>query len=212
MIRLRHLLLCLATGVSFLSLNLAGYSQQEISEIKTPNSGFVTQSQTIRRDVPFVPTSERVVQEMLKIANVTQDDVLYDLGSGDGRIVINAARTYGARGVGVEIDPKLVQQATENAKQAGISDRVEFIEQDLFEADISEATVVTLYLLPNVNLRLRPKLLKELKPGTRIVSQSFDMGDWQPEKVIQVTGGSKIYYWVVPETIPDHLLKSMTND
>ncbi|ACK72484.1 putative RNA methylase [Gloeothece citriformis PCC 7424] len=205
--RLTPLWLCLATGISFLSLNLAGCSQPDLVETETPEPGATVQSQIIRRDVPYVPTSEAVVQEMLRIAQVSENDILYDLGSGDGRIPIKAAQLYGARGVGVEIDPKLVQEATENAKKAGVSDRVQFIEQDLFQTDISEATVVTLYLLSTVNLRLRPKLLTELKPGTRIVSHAFNMGDWKPEKVVEVNGNSKIYYWVVPETIPDHLLQ-----
>jgi hypothetical protein len=163
-----------------------------------------SQPQAVDRDVPYVPTPESVVAEMLRVANVSQNDVIYDLGSGDGRIVITAAQEYGARGMGVDIDPALVQQANDRARQAGVSDRVQFVQQDLFETDISEATVVTLYLLPDVNLRLRPKLLEELRPGTRIVSHSFDMGDWEPEQVTQVDGRT-IYYWVVPEEIPASL-------
>jgi predicted RNA methylase len=135
---------------------------------------------------------------MLQIANVTGDDILYDLGSGDGRIVITAAKKFGTRGVGVDIDPQRVQEANQNAQEAGVSDRVEFREEDLFETDFSNATVVTLYLLPEVNMRLRPRLLEQLKPGTRVVSHQFDMGDWKPEKVVEVEGRT-IYYWVVPE-------------
>lgn len=150
------------------------------------------------RDVPYVPTPQTVVEEMLKIAAVTKDDVVYDLGSGDGRIVITAAKKYGARGVGIDIDPERVKEANANAVQAGVTDRVKFLEQDLFETDFKEASVVTLYLLPDINLRLRPKLWSELKPGTRIVSHAFDMGDWKPERTEQIEGRT-IYYWVIPE-------------
>lgn len=148
-------------------------------------------------DVPFVPSPEDVVDRMLQVAGVGKGDVVYDLGSGDGRIVIAAARKYGARGVGVDIDPARIEEARENARKAGVADRVKFVQQDLFDADIHEATVVTLYLLPNVNQRLRPKLLRELKPGTRVVSHSFDMGDWKPVRTVEMDGRT-IYYWVVP--------------
>ena len=148
-------------------------------------------------DVPFVPTPEPVVAGMLEMAKVGPKDVVYDLGSGDGRIVIIAARRHGARGVGIDIDPKMIEVARENARRAGVTARVEFREGDLFTADISEATVVTLYLLPRINLELRPKLLSELKPGTRIVSHGFDMGDWLPAAT-RTVGTSTVYYWVVP--------------
>ena len=148
-------------------------------------------------DVPFVPTPEQVVVGMLEMAKVGPKDVVYDLGSGDGRIVITAARRHGARGVGIDIDPKMIKVARENARRAGVTARVEFREGDLFTADISEATVVTLYLLPRINLELRPKLLSELKPGTRIVSHGFDMGDWLPTAT-RTVGTSTVYYWVVP--------------
>ncbi len=148
-------------------------------------------------EVPFVPTPESVVEEMLKVAKVKNTDVLYDLGSGDGRIVIAAARQYGARGVGYDLNPERIREANANAKEAKVTDRVSFRNQDLFQADLREATVVTLYLLPSVNLRLRPKLFAELKPGTRVVSHDFDMGDWKPLKTIDVDG-HKIYYWVIP--------------
>jgi ribosomal protein L11 methylase PrmA len=152
-------------------------------------------------EVPYVPTHEKVVAEMLKVAKVGKNDVLYDLGSGDGRIVITAAKQFGTRGVGVDIDPARVTEARENAKKAGVTDRVKFLQQDLFETDIREATVVTLYLLPEVNLRLRPKLLSDLKPGTRVVSHNYDMGDWAPLKTLQlrVPQEHTIYYWVVPK-------------
>jgi SAM-dependent methyltransferase len=147
--------------------------------------------------VPFVPTPEAVVDEMLEIARVSAADIVYDLGSGDGRIVIAAAKRFGARGVGVEIDPELIREATENAEQAGVTHRVRFVEGDFFTADIREATVVTLYLLPEVNRQLLPKLLAELRPGTRIVSYKYDLGDWAPEKTVRVSRGT-VYYWVVP--------------
>ena len=146
---------------------------------------------------PYVQTPPEVVSAMLKLAGVRKDDLVYDLGCGDGRIVIAAARDFGARAVGVDINPARIREAQQNARRAGVRDRIEFRQQDLFDTDISRATVVTLYLLPEVNLALRPKLLRELKPGTRIVSNSFDMGDWRPDKVVQVAEG-KLYYWVVP--------------
>jgi ribosomal protein L11 methylase PrmA len=150
-------------------------------------------------DVPYVPTPQTVVDAMLSLAAVNKDDVVYDLGCGDGRIVITAAKKYGARGVGVDIDPDRIQEANANAKLAGISDRVKFIELDLFQTDFKEATVVTLYLLPSINLKLRPKLLSELKAGTRVVSHAFDMGDWKPDKTESVNGDRTIYFWIIPE-------------
>jgi len=148
-------------------------------------------------DVIFVPTAFETVIAMLKLAEVTSKDVVYDLGCGDGRFVVTASQQFGARGVGVDIDPERIREARELAKRTGADDKVRFIEGDLFEADISEATVVTLYLLTRLNLKLRPKLMKELKPGTRIVSHAFDMGDWKPEKTGQVSGSS-IYLWRIP--------------
>ena len=149
-------------------------------------------------DVIFVPTPQEVVDAMLKLAKVGANDVVYDLGSGDGRIPITAARTYGARGVGIDIDPQRIKEATENLKAAGVGDKVRFLNQDLFTTNISEATVVTLYLLPSLNLKVMPKLNAELKPGTRIVSHAFDMGDWKPEKELDVNG-RKVYYWTIPK-------------
>jgi SAM-dependent methyltransferase len=151
-----------------------------------------------RLDVPFVPTPNEVVDGMLKLAGVKKGDVVYDLGCGDGRIVIAAARDYGAKAVGVDLNPERIQEARENAKKAAVEDRVRFVENDLFKANIADASVVTLYLLPSVNEKLRPKLLKELKPGTRIVSHSFDMGDWKPDRD-EVVNGRHIYLWTVPE-------------
>jgi ubiquinone/menaquinone biosynthesis C-methylase UbiE len=138
---------------------------------------------------------------MLKMADVKNGDVLYDLGSGDGRIPITAAKKFGTRGVGIDLDPDRVAEAKQNAVAAGVTDRVRFIEGDIFDADIKDATVVTLYLLPEVNMRLRPKLLRELKPGTRIVSHNYDMGDWTPLRTVTLeVGGTThtVYYWVVP--------------
>jgi len=154
-------------------------------------------------DVVFVPTPHEVVDEMLRIAAVDADDVLYDLGSGDGRIPITAARRWGTRGVGIDIDPQRIREANQAAEEAGVTDRVEFIEGDLFEADLDEATVITLYLLPNLNLRLRPTLLG-LEPGTRIVSHNYHMGDWEPDEHTRV-GNAEVYFWTVPETLPAHL-------
>ena len=150
------------------------------------------------RDVPYVPTPEKVVERMLEVAKVGPNDVVYDLGSGDGRIVIAAAKKHGARGVGIDIDPERIREARDNASRAGVGSRVEFRQGDLFDANISEATVVTIYLLSGINMKLRPKLLAELKPGTRIVSHAFDMGDWKPQKEIEAAG-TTLYLWVVPE-------------
>ncbi len=159
-------------------------------------SVYAQEQEQKNRDVPYVPTPQTVVDEMLSIAAVTKADVVYDLGSGDGRIVIAAAKKYGARGVGIDIDPDRIKEANANAVQVGVTDRVKFIEQDLFQTDLKEASVVTLYLLPAINLRLRPKLWQELKPGTRVVSHSFDMGDWKPDKTVQIDGRT-IYFWVI---------------
>ena len=147
-------------------------------------------------DVPYVPTPQPVVDAMLAMARVKAADVVYDLGCGDGRIPITAAQKFGARGVGIDIDPRRIEDAVENAKLAGVSKRVTFLNQDLFSIDFSEATVVTLYLLPSLNEKLIPKL-KALKPGTRIVSHAFDMGpSWPPEDTREVAGKT-IYFWVV---------------
>lgn len=151
--------------------------------------------------VPYVPTPENVVMGMLELAKVGRDDIVYDLGSGDGRLVITAAQKFGAkRGVGIEINPGLVSKSNENARQAGVSDRVRFLQQDLFRADFREATVVTLYLLPRINLELRPKLLSELKPGSRVVSHAFSMGDWQPDERITVDDRTA-YLWIIPAKV-----------
>jgi 23S rRNA G2445 N2-methylase RlmL len=148
------------------------------------------------KEVPYVPTPPEVVDVMLDAAGVKQGDVLYDLGCGDGRIVIAAAKRFGVRGVGVDIDPQRIKEANANAQAAGVADLVEFREQNLFDVDLRPASVVTLYLLSSVNLKLRPKLLREVEPGTRVVSHAFDMGEWAPDQ--ELAGGHrKVYLWRV---------------
>ena len=149
-------------------------------------------------DVPYVPTPQEVVDAMLKLADVKPADIVYDLGCGDGRIVVTAAKKFGAHSTGFDINPERIKEANQNAKEAGVTEKVKFVEKNLFEADLSAASVVTLYLLPDVNLRLRPKLLKEVKVGTRVVSHAFDMGDWKHDKRIDVNGRI-VYLWVVTE-------------
>ena len=147
-------------------------------------------------DVIYVPTPPEVVEAMLKVADVKSTDVVYDLGSGDGRIAIAAAQK-GARAIGIDIDPQRIREANENAQKAGVTDKVKFLNEDLFQANISDATVVTLYLLDTLNEKLRPKLLRDLKPGTRIVSHAFRMGDWAPEQTLNI-GGRTVYFWRIP--------------
>jgi precorrin-6B methylase 2 len=149
-------------------------------------------------DIPFVPTPLKVVDAMLNLADVKPGDVLIDLGSGDGRIVIAAAKKYGIRAIGIEIDPELVRESEKNAQEVGVADKVRFIKGDLFGQDLRQASIVTLFLTPGVNLRLRPKLLKELKPGTRVVSRTFNMGAWAPSKTVQVDN-DRVYLWVIPD-------------
>ena len=156
--------------------------------------------QTRRPDAPnlapYVPTPQEVVDRMLALANVSKSDVVIDLGCGDGRIPITAARVFGARGIGVDIDPQRIAEANENARKEGVAHLVTFKQADLFATDISEATVVTLYLLPRLNVKLRPKLFQGLKTGTRIVSHAFNMGDWEPEQTINVEGRT-VYMWTL---------------
>ena len=178
---------------------LAGAGVAGLAHAYDPSRFLLAQAVRERRapDVIFVPTPNDVVDKMLELAKVTAKDVVYDLGCGDGRIVITAAQKYGVRAVGIDIDPQRIKEATANAAAARVTDKVRFIEGDLFEADISEATVVTLYLLTRLNEKLKPKLLKDLKPGTRVVSHAFDMGDWAPEAKAQV-GASNVYLWRIP--------------
>jgi SAM-dependent methyltransferase len=177
-----------ALGGAFLALTLGAAALAQALQEAPP---------ALKKDVPYVPTSEAVVDAMLKLANVRGGDVVYDLGCGDGRIVITAAKRYRVRGVGIDIDPERIAESRRNAKEAGVDQRVEFRTQNLFEADIGDASVVTLYLLPDVNRKLMPKLLSELEPGTRVVSHAFDMGDWQPERVVEVDG-TRIFLWTIP--------------
>jgi SAM-dependent methyltransferase len=159
------------------------------------------QPQPKKPDVEYVPTPHNVVGEMLQLLAVQPTDIVYDLGCGDGRIVITAAKRYKARGVGIDIDPQRIKQSRANARRAGVVNRVKFLQQDLFETDIREASVVALYLLPGLNVKLRPKLLSDLRPGTRVASHDFDMGDWHPDQVIYVPGSAyehTVYYWVIP--------------
>jgi ribosomal protein L11 methylase PrmA len=166
----------------------------------SPPAGQATaqEAPTRRPDVIYVPTPQEVVEAMLQVANVTKNDIVYDLGCGDGRIPVTAAKKYGARGIGIDIDPQRIKEANENVQKNGVADKVKIMNADLFTTDISEATVVTLYLLPSLNQKLMPKLKSELKPGTRIVSHAFDMGDWKPEKELDVDG-RKVYFWTIPK-------------
>jgi SAM-dependent methyltransferase len=193
-------------SISAISFALAGCSQTSTPTVSAEPSTAPQQAQTEQSpklDVPYVPTPTEVVDAMLKVAKVGKNDVLYDLGSGDGRIPITAAKRFGTRGFGVDIDPERIKEANANAQKEGVSDLVQFAQQDLFKTDLSKATVISLYLLPRINLELRPRLLK-LKPGTRIVSHAFDMGDWKPDQVVSVNG-TNVYFWVVPEKVPANL-------
>ena len=209
---LQQLMGFLVASVSVVSLSILSCTQQRQFDVGIETAAnqqvqapaATTQPPQRTPNVPYVPTPQAVVDQMLAIAKVNKNDVLYDLGSGDGRIVITAAQKYGTRGVGIDINPRRVQEANANAQKAGVTSLVEFRQQDLFETDLREATVVTLYLLPDINLKLRPKLLRELKPGTRIVSHAFNMGEWKPERVVRVNRRT-IYSWVVPENVPANL-------
>ena len=211
--QLRRIMWLTTIGVGVIAF--AGFTQQQLdvqAQEPAPNvqsdPAPVGETEQRQPDVPYVPTPDKVVEQMLALAKVTKNDVLYDLGSGDGRIVITAAQKFGTRGTGIDINPERIREANENARKAGVTNRVQFRQQDLCEADISKATVVTLYLLPEINVKLRPKLFKDLKPGTRIVSHDFDMGKWKPERVVQVQGPNRehtVYYWVVPKQVPANL-------
>ncbi|MFO7732221.1 MAG: class I SAM-dependent methyltransferase [Candidatus Aminicenantes bacterium] len=156
-------------------------------------------------DVPYVPTPVEVVDEMLRLVDIKPGDLLYDLGCGDGRIVVAAAKRFGIKAVGIDIDPVRISESNQNAIEAGVTDKVRFIEGDLFETDFRDASVITMYLLTSVNLRLRPKLLAELRPGTRLVSHSFDMGEWEPDNtsVVKTSYDDErhVYFWVVPANV-----------
>jgi precorrin-6B methylase 2 len=182
------IVLAVALGVSFVPLWGGQQQPQSDAPLRWP-------------DVPFIPTPPEVVVAMLKVAKVGPGDVVYDLGSGDGRIAISAVRDFRAeRAIGIEINPRLIRQAEENALVGGVADRVQFLNQDLFETTISDATVVTLYLLQALNIKLIPKLKAELKPGSRIVSHSFDMGSgWPPEQKL-IVNGQRVYFWTIPKS------------
>jgi SAM-dependent methyltransferase len=177
-----------------------------LAALLAPDEASARDSPELVLDVPFVPTPMPVVDTMLDMARVAKSDVVYDLGCGDGRIVIRAAQRFGARGVGVDLNPKRIEEARAAAKKAGpaIEKLVRFEVGDVFTFDFSAATVVTMYLLPSVNLKLRPRLLKELKPGTRIVSHDFDMGDWEPQDKRELQNAT-VYFWTVPANVPAHL-------
>jgi SAM-dependent methyltransferase len=162
------------------------------------------ETQLVRINTPYVQTPQEVVSAMLELAHVTSEDTVYDLGCGDGRIAIAAAREYGAHAVGIDINPDRVRESMENASKAGVTGLVEFVQKDFFDADLSRATVVAFYLLPEVNRELLPKLLQVLKPGTRIVSHAFDFGSWKPERAI-VVSGCKVFLWTVPANTTDIL-------
>lgn len=190
--------LVLCVGVSSVFI----WREGQLAPVSQAEPAPLSEEVLAQKDVPYVPTPKEVVKKMLQLASVTKDDVVYDLGSGDGRLVIEAAK-LGAKGVGVELNTRLVVESRENAISAGVRDRVRFIEQDLFKTDLTPATVITLYLLPKVNLQLRPTLL-QLKPGTRLVSHQFDMREWKPDQTELVQVGSRphlVYYWVVPAQV-----------
>jgi SAM-dependent methyltransferase len=163
-----------------------------------PGPAFAQGPEQVLINAPFVTTADEVVDAMLELAGVKSSDVVYDLGCGDGRIVIAAAKKYGAHGVGIDINPDRIKEARENARASGVEHLVRFEEKDLFKSDFHEATVVTLYLLMDLNLRLRPKLLQDLKPGSRIVSHDFAMGDWKPDKVKEIAG-ARLLLWTIPD-------------
>ena len=235
----KSLLKLFVVTMSASSLLFAGCSQQKTSELNTnpattnPNTVEVQQSTPESFPKPGDPdyldgayyetTPQVIVDKMLKIAKVGKDDILYDLGSGDGRIPITAAKKFGTRGIGIDINPKLVKTANENAKKSGVSDKVKFLQEDIFKTDFRDATVVTLYLDDGVNIKLRPKLFEQLKPGTRVVSFQHHMGDWvdyehieeadcKPEDNCSLEDRhSVIYMWKIPENVPENLRSTLKN-
>ena len=185
-----------AASASILFLLVAACAQESLQ--KPQVAAPAPQKELRAPDVIYVPTPPEVVDAMLNVAKAGKGDILYDLGSGDGRIPITAAQKYGiARGIGIDINPERIKEANENLRAAGVGDRVEFVLGDLFESDFRDATVITLYLLPSLNLKLLPKLLNEVKPGTRIASHAFDMGSWKAEQHLKVEGRD-VYFWTIP--------------
>lgn len=180
----------------------AVYSHNPGSGVPSPYAIAQETGWQSKKIVPFVPTPEEVVEKMLELAEIKDGDVVYDLGSGDGRIVIMAAKKYGVRAVGFEIDPRLVKESRERIRREKLEHLAEIREQDILTVDLSPATVLTMYLLPDVNLKLKPKILKQLRPGARVVSHDFDMGEWQPEKVVSAGDSDTVYLWRIPEARP----------
>lgn len=202
---LRSFLCCVLalTSVQFIGTVCEAQGQgAPVAIRKSAGARRVSRRRPLRKpDVIYYPTPPETVAEMLRLAGIKKGDVLYDLGSGDGRIPIAAAKQYGIRAIGIEIDPKLVMEAEARAREAGVSDLVHFRNEDMFRVDVSEATVVTLYLSEKLNVLLRPKLLSELRPGSRIISHDFRMGDWKPEQTVRVPWGKlyrTVYVWTVP--------------
>src|SRR4030095_3735076 len=188
----------LTTGLFSLAIAIAGFAVQ-------PSAAWAQAAQKYndegKKIVPYVPTPQEVVERMLELAQVKKGDVVYDLGSGDGRIVVSAAKKYGVKAIGFEIDPQRIKESHENIKKAGVEDLVEIRQQDIRTVDLSQASVLTMYLLPEVNLMIRPNIWKQMKPGSRIVSHDFDMGDWKPLKTEQIKDDSSwdhtLYLWHV---------------
>ncbi len=191
--------LVIATGIALGAATLL-FAEVKVAPAN-PAAAPAASAQPARKpDIHYVPTPEEVAEEMLRTAAVGKEDLVYDLGCGDGRIVIMAAKQFGARGIGIDIDPQRITEATANAKQAGVTDRVAFLTQDLFLSDFKDATVIALYLLTSLNEQLRPKILAETKPGTRVVSHAFSMGPWQAD-ISKSVDGIMMYYWVVPANL-----------
>lgn len=184
-------LLIFLSSVGFVSFVRASHSFSLILEDTVPE----------RLDVPYVPTPDEIVAEMIKMAGIKENDVVYDLGCGDGRIIISACQKTGARGVGVDIDPERIAECRSNAKNANVEDKVTFLQEDLFKVDFSEATVLALYLLPEINVKLRPRILNDLQPGSRIISHNYSMGDWLPDTARHLDARHSIYFWVVPANV-----------
>lgn len=160
------------------------------------------QQEEVKKDVPYVPTPEEVVEKMLELAKPKKGEVLYDLGCGDGRIVVTAAKKYGVKGIGVDIDPERIKESNDNAKQAGVTDRVKFIKKDLFKMDFRDADIMAMYLLTTVNEQLKPKLLEQMRPGSRVVSHAFSMGDWEPDQEVTVEPDKQtVYFWIIPAKV-----------
>ncbi len=157
----------------------------------------------VKKDVPYVPTPQPVVEEMLRLAQPKEGETLYDLGCGDGRIIVTAAKKYKVKGIGVDIDPERIKESNENARKEGVADRVKFLEKNLFEMDFGDADVLCMYLLTSVNAKLKPKILADMKPGARVVSHAFDMGDWKPDKTVNVkeSDNRTVYFWIVPARV-----------